>query len=48
MISQETRIETIRTWVQEQNYPTLLTSGLELAESEQSSLEEVARIAFFE
>jgi hypothetical protein len=32
----------------EQNYPSLLSSGLRLAEQEISSLEEIARVAFVE
>jgi len=48
LISQEAHLETITDWVEEQNYPTLLRSGLELAEREESSLEEIARVAFFE
>jgi len=48
MISREERIESIRDWVETQNYPTLLRSGLELAEREESSLEEIARVAFFD
>ena len=41
-------METIGDWVKEQNYPTLLRCGLELAEREESSLEEIARVALFE
>jgi len=48
LISKEARIETIHEWVKEQNYPTLLSSGLDLAEREESSLEEIGRVAFFE
>lgn len=48
LISREARLETIAEWVKEQNYPTLMQCGLELAEREESSLEEVARVAFFE
>ncbi len=47
-IAQEAGMETISQWVNEQNYPTLLRSGLELAEREESSLEEIARVALFE
>ncbi len=48
LIAEEARLETISDWVKQQNYPTLLRSGLELAEREESSLEEIARVAFFE
>ena len=48
LISKEARIETIRSWAKEQNFPTLLQGGLELVEREESSLDEVARIAFFD
>jgi len=47
-IARETSAETIRQWFQSQGYPTLLQGGLELAEREQSSLEEIARVALFE
>lgn len=48
LIAQEARLETIHDWVKQQNYPTLLRCGLELAEREESSLEEIARVAFIE
>ena len=48
LIAQEAPMETITDWVKEQNYPTLLRCGLELAEREESSLEEIARVALFE
>lgn len=48
LIAQEARLETINDWVKQQNYPTLLRCGLELAEREESSLEEIARVAFIE
>jgi type IV pilus assembly protein PilB len=48
MIADQTSLETIRTWFMEQNYPSLLSSGLRLAEQEISSLEEIARVAFVE
>lgn len=48
MIADQTSLETIRTWFLEQNYPSLLSSGLRLAEQEISSLEEIARVAFVE
>lgn len=48
MIAEEAGLETISSWMNEQALPTLLSSGLEVAEREESSLEEVARVAFFE
>ncbi len=48
LIAKEARLETISDWVKEQNYPTLLKCGLGLAEREESSLEEIARVALFE
>lgn len=48
MIADQTPLETVRAWFEEQNYPSLLPSGLRLAEQEISSLEEIARIAFVE
>jgi type II secretory ATPase GspE/PulE/Tfp pilus assembly ATPase PilB-like protein len=48
MITDDTPLETIRTWFEEQNLPTLLRAGLRLAEQEISSLEEIARITFVE
>ncbi len=48
LIAKEARLETIAAWVKEQNYPSLLSCGLALAEREESSLEEIARVAFFE
>ncbi|MEM8945436.1 MAG: ATPase, T2SS/T4P/T4SS family [Planctomycetota bacterium] len=48
MIAKEERLETIVDWVRRQEYPTLLRSGLDLAEREETSLEEVARVALFE
>lgn len=48
MIAAETPLETIRAWFQEKDFPSLLGSGLRLAEQEVSSLEEIARIAFVE
>jgi len=48
LIAQEARLETIIKWVKEQEYPTLLKCGLELAEREESSLEEIARVALFD
>ena len=48
MIADQAPLETIREWFAEQGYPSLLEGGLRLAEQEQSSLEEIARIAFVE
>jgi type IV pilus assembly protein PilB len=48
MIADQTPLETIRSWFSDQNLPSLLGSGMRLAEQEVSSLEEVARIAFVE
>ncbi len=48
LIAQEAGLESISEWVKEQEFPTLLGCGLDLAEREESSLEEVARVAFFE
>lgn len=48
LIAQEARLESIAEWVTEQDLPTLFSCGMELAEREESSLEEVARVAFFE
>lgn len=48
LIAKEARLETISDWVKEQNYPTLLKCGLELAEREETSLEEIARVALFD
>jgi type IV pilus assembly protein PilB len=48
MISENAPLETIRTWFSESGYTTLLQDGLRLAEQEQTSLDEVARIVFVE
>ena len=48
MISDNAPLESIRDWYREQGLQSLLQGGLELAEQEVSSLEEVARIAFVE
>ena len=48
MIANRSSLESIRDWYKAQELPTLLEGGLRLAEQEKSSLEEVARIAFFE
>ncbi len=48
LISEEASLETVRSWFNEQGYPTLLDCGLQLAEREETSLEEIASIAFVE
>jgi len=48
LISEEASLETVRSWFRDQGYPTLLDCGLQLAEREETSLEEIARIAFVE
>lgn len=48
MISSSASLESIRQWYSDQGLATLLEGGLELAEQEVSSLEEIARIAFVE
>ncbi|MCG8450534.1 MAG: hypothetical protein MI725_13275, partial [Pirellulales bacterium] len=48
MVSDQAPLESIRDWFHAQDFPTLLEGGLRLAEQEESSLEEVARIAFVE
>ncbi len=48
LIAQEAPMETIRNWFRDQGYANLLDGGLQLAEQELTSLEEVARVAFFE
>ena len=48
LITEEASLETVRDWFQKEGYPSLLQCGLELAEREETSLEEVGRIAFVE
>jgi type II secretory ATPase GspE/PulE/Tfp pilus assembly ATPase PilB-like protein len=48
LISREASLDTVRQWFTEQNRRTLLEAGLDLAEQEVTSLEEVARGTFFE
>ncbi len=48
LISEEASLETVRKWFNNQGYDTLLDCGLQLAEREETSLEEIARIAFVE
>jgi type IV pilus assembly protein PilB len=48
LISDQVSLDTVREWATEKGYPTLLQGGLELAEKESTSLEEVARVALFD
>ncbi len=48
LIARDPSIEPIRQWLIAQGHQTLLECGLRLAEQEETSLEEVARVAFFE
>ncbi|MEQ8838016.1 MAG: ATPase, T2SS/T4P/T4SS family, partial [Lacipirellulaceae bacterium] len=48
MIASEEDVDTIRRWRDDQGFESLLAGGLNLAEMEQTSLEEVARVAFFD
>jgi type IV pilus assembly protein PilB len=48
LIVAEAGLEKVRDWFRSQGYQTLLECGLKLAEREQSSLEEIARIAFID
>jgi type IV pilus assembly protein PilB len=48
LIARDPSIEPIRRWLVENGHETLLEGGLRLAEQEETSLEEVARVAFFE
>lgn len=48
LISDEASLEDVRRWFTEEGYATLLDCGLHLAEREETSLEEVGRIAFVE
>ena len=48
LIGQNAPVDAIRQWLLDQGYETLLEGGLRLAEQEETSLEEVARVAFFE
>ena len=45
MITQEASQQEVRDWFRKEGYTTLLDCGLELAEREESSLEEIAHIA---
>jgi type IV pilus assembly protein PilB len=48
LIARDPAIESIRKWLTQHGHQTLLEGGLQLAEREETSLEEVARVAFFE
>jgi type IV pilus assembly protein PilB len=48
LIARDPSIEPIRQWLLAHGHETLLECGLRLAELEETSLEEVARVAFFE
>ncbi len=48
LIGEGASLETIREWFRKEGLPDLLQCGLQLAEKEKTSLEEVARVAFFE
>jgi type II secretory ATPase GspE/PulE/Tfp pilus assembly ATPase PilB-like protein len=48
LIARDPTIEPIRSWLIEHGHETLLQCGMRLAEQEETSLEEVARVAFFE
>ncbi len=48
LIAEGAGLESIRDWCRENEGATLLQSGLELAEQEITSLDEVSRVAFFE
>jgi len=47
-IAEDATIDQIRSWASQQGYPTLVQGGLQLAEKEKTSLEEIARVALFE
>ena len=48
LITGEATLDAISDWFQRQGHTPLLHSGLRLAEQEQTSLDEVARVAFYE
>jgi type IV pilus assembly protein PilB len=48
LIARDAPGDELRNWLIENGYQTLLQGGLRLAELEETSLEEVARVAFFE
>jgi type IV pilus assembly protein PilB len=48
LIARDSPVDVLRQWLVDHGYQTLLAGGLRLAEAEETSLEEVARVAFFE
>jgi len=48
LIAKDASLDAVRTWFDESDGQTLLESGIELAEKEVTSLEEVSRIALFD
>jgi type IV pilus assembly protein PilB len=48
LIARDSPIDVLRQWQLDNGHMTLLQGGLRLAETEETSLEEVARVAFFE
>jgi len=48
LIARDSPVDVIRKWLVDHGHETLLQGGLRLAEAEETSLEEVARVAFFE
>jgi type IV pilus assembly protein PilB len=48
LIARDAPVDAIRGWLTENGHDTLLQGGMRLAELEETSLEEVARVAFFE
>ena len=48
LIARDAPADELRRWLGEHGYRSLLECGLKLAEQEETSLEEVARVAFFE
>jgi type II secretory ATPase GspE/PulE/Tfp pilus assembly ATPase PilB-like protein len=48
LIARDAPADELRKWLAQHGYHSLLEGGLRLAESEETSLEEVARVAFFE
>jgi type IV pilus assembly protein PilB len=48
LIARDAPVDAIRKWLTDHGHQTLLEGGLRLAEAEETSLEEVARVAFFE
>jgi len=48
LIARDSPVDVLRQWLIDHGHQTLLQGGLRLAEAEETSLEEVARVAFFE